>query len=168
MKGKLLMVLAAGLLGGCATPSGKALGPAREVGPAEARALVASGQAVPVDVRSPFEYDGGHIPGAVMVPFGSKGMDSKVRKAARGRQALVYCRTGNQSGAALAELAGVPGVLHLEGGIVAWKAAGGELEGRSAATAGSGLEIKEHKTDVYRFSKRKGESKKLSEVYHFF
>ena len=52
MKRVLMLVVAAGLVAGCAT-SPRTVVPVREVGVAEAKALVASGQVVPVDIRSP-------------------------------------------------------------------------------------------------------------------
>jgi len=160
------MIFVAGLLAGCATSS-RTVVPVREVGVAEARTLVASGQVVPVDIRSPYEFASGHLPGAVLVPFGSGNIDRKVRKATGDKPAMLYCRDGRSSGMALAELAGISGVLHFKAGVIAWKAAGGALEG-SPGGAAAGMEIKEHETDVYRFGKEKGEPYKLSEVYHFW
>ena len=80
---------------------------------------------------------------------------------------MLYCRNGRRSENALAELTGISGVLHFKAGMIAWKAAGGALEG-SPGEAAAGLEIKEHETDVYRFGREKGKKTKLSEVYHFF
>jgi len=142
-----MMILVAGLVAGCAAPSSNVvLGPPRDVGVAEAKALVAAGQAVPIDMRSPHEYASGHIPGAVLVPFGSPKVERMVRKAMGDRQALVYCRIGKRSGISLQELSGIPGVLHLTGGIAAWKEAGGALE----QTAAGPMAV-ERKTEVYRF-----------------
>jgi rhodanese-related sulfurtransferase len=157
VKKVLMTILAAGLLVGCASTSGELSPVPRDVGVAEARRLVASGQVVPIDMRSPHEYSTGHIPGAVLVPFGSGGTAKQVRRAMGGKQGLIYCRNGKKTRLALQELSGIPGILHFPGGITEWKASGGPIESGIAGPLGaeSGLERQkieaEHKTDVYDF-----------------
>lgn len=69
---------------------------------ADAKALVASGAAL-VDVRSPGEYAGGHIPGAINIP-----VDQVSTRAAelgdKGRPVVVYCRSGARSASAASTL----------------------------------------------------------------
>jgi len=148
----LLASVAAGFLASCAAPV--ALGPTRVVGVAETQKLLSTGQAVPIDMRSPREYGSGHIPGAVLVPFGSAGTAKQVRKAMGGKQGVIYCRNGKRTGLALSELSAIPGVLHFKGGIIAWKTAGGPIE-KGIDGAESGLErrpvYEEHRTEVYDF-----------------
>lgn len=162
-----MTILAAGLLAGCASTSGELSPVPRDVGVEEARRLVASGQVVPIDMRSPHEYSAGHIPGAVLVPFGSAGTAKQVRRAMGGKQGLIYCRTGRRTGLAMQELTGIPGVLHFAGGLTAWKASGGEIQsGDQKSLEAPG--IMEEKSDVYRFRKPRGEREELSDVYKFF
>jgi phage shock protein E len=150
----LLTICAAGLLVSCATPSADLPPVPREVGAIEAKKLVESGQVVPIDMRSAREYSTGHIPGAVLVPFGSDGTVKQVRRAMGDKPALIYCRTGRRTGLALEELAGIPGILHLTGGITAWKAASGPME-KGIAGPENGLKrgpvYEEHRTEVYDF-----------------
>jgi phage shock protein E len=73
-----------------------------KVSPARARQLVAEG-AVLVDVRSPGEFAGGHLPGALNVPV------SDVRRQAaalveQGKPIVVYCASGMRSASAAATL----------------------------------------------------------------
>jgi rhodanese-related sulfurtransferase len=63
-----------------------------------ARELVAAGVRV-VDVRTPAEYDAGHLPGAVNIPFDQ----IEARAGELGPPStpvLLYCRSGRRSGIA--------------------------------------------------------------------
>lgn len=48
-----------------------------------------------VDVREPFEYVGGHVPGARLVPVGQ--LPSRVRELPRDERVYVICASGNRS-----------------------------------------------------------------------
>jgi len=57
-----------------------------------------------VDVRTPQEFEAGHVPGALNIPH-----DQVAARAdevgARNRPVLLYCHSGHRSGLAAAELA---------------------------------------------------------------
>lgn len=55
-----------------------------------------------VDVRSPAEFAGGHIPGAVNIPHTQIAEIDKIYT--EGIPVVLYCRSGNRSGIALDEL----------------------------------------------------------------
>ncbi len=80
-----------------------------------------------IDVRTPEEYGQGHIPGAVLVPLDTL-KDIKKLPGSDGR-VIIYCRSGKRSLTAIGILAekGITTVEELEGGINAWKEAGGPL-----------------------------------------
>lgn len=80
-----------------------------------------------IDVRTPEEYGQGHIPGAVLVPLDTI-KEIKKLPGSEGR-VIIYCRSGKRSLTAIGILAdkGITAVEELEGGINAWKAAGGPL-----------------------------------------
>ncbi|MGV9283915.1 rhodanese-like domain-containing protein [Streptomyces sp. NPDC003730] len=105
-------------------------------------AAVATGEAATrlseftvVDVRSPGEYAGGHLPGAYNVPLErlDQAADALTAAAARGPLLLV-CASGNRSARGCARLAarGVEAAT-LDGGTTGWTAAGHPVE-RSAGT----------------------------------
>ena len=75
-----------------------------------------------LDVREQDEYDGGHIPGAVLLPLGSISEESAARVIPeKDTTVLVYCRSGSRSkkaAKALAEL-GYTGIYEF-GGIRTW------------------------------------------------
>ncbi|MGB2571897.1 rhodanese-like domain-containing protein [Micromonospora citrea] len=66
----------------------------REVNLAEFAAAHADG-AVVVDVREPFEYVEGHVPGARPVPLGQ--LPAMVGTLPRNRPVYVICASGNRS-----------------------------------------------------------------------
>lgn len=71
-----------------------------------ARSLVADEGATLVDVRSPSEFDGGHLPGAINIPVGELGqrLDELQSTKDEGRPIIVYCQSGMRSANAKKEL----------------------------------------------------------------
>jgi rhodanese-related sulfurtransferase len=63
---------------------------------AKAKELVDSGEIDGIlDVRTPEEYQAGHIDGAVMIPI--QVIESEMAKLDKDKTYLVYCRSGNRS-----------------------------------------------------------------------
>lgn len=94
----------------------------RQVSATEAQELMASEEGyVIVDVRTPEEYDSGHIPGAVNVPNEEIGSEDPEALPDKGQLVLVYCRSGNRSVQAAEKLAalGYTNVVEF-GGITSW------------------------------------------------
>ncbi|MFN6934607.1 MAG: rhodanese-like domain-containing protein [Tsuneonella sp.] len=86
-------------------------------------ALVDSGKAVLVDVRSPEEFAAGHIAGAINMPL--ERFDPSAVPHVANKQTVLYCRSGKRSFAAAEMLDETAGsAIHLSGGILAWQAAG--------------------------------------------
>ena len=90
-----------------------------------------------VDVRTPAEFRAIHAPGARLHPL--DGLDPRAvvteLDGAVGDPIYVICHTGKRAEAACAKFIahGIPNVAIVEGGTVAWEAAGLPLErGRSA------------------------------------
>jgi rhodanese-related sulfurtransferase len=93
--------------------------------PAEVRALLERGEAVLVDVREPFEHRAERIEGAICEPLGE--LDARGLRASRpGTDFIFHCRSGGRSARAAGRFAAETGApaRHMEGGILAWKAAG--------------------------------------------
>ncbi len=75
-----------------------------QIAPAKAKELVKSGAKL-VDVRSPGEFQSGHIPGAVNIPLGS--LASEVRSLGdKDRPVVLYCASGTRSAMARSTLKG--------------------------------------------------------------
>jgi len=77
-----------------------------------------------VDVRSQGEYDLGHIPGAVHVPFYSVGSGLEALGASKKDPVVLYCEHGPRSGIAgfSLRLSGYEQVYSLGGSMKAWRA----------------------------------------------
>lgn len=87
---------------------------------------MAAGEAVLIDVREAEEFADEYIPGAVLVPLST--LDTAELPEAGGKRRVLSCLSGKRSAIALERLArrGLTDLLHLEGGLLAWKIAGGE------------------------------------------
>ncbi|HWV27583.1 MAG TPA: rhodanese-like domain-containing protein [Aeromicrobium sp.] len=78
---------------------------------------------VVVDVREPFEWEAGHIDGAVHVPLGD--LSRRVGELDPQARTLVVCHLGGRSARATAWLSAQGhDVTNLTGGMDAWEAAG--------------------------------------------
>ena len=98
---------------------------APSIAPTELEARRASDRApLVIDVRSAGEYASGHIPGAVNVPYDE--VAERIADLDTSNGVALYCMVGPRArkGEAALLAAGYHDVLHLEGGLSAWKAAG--------------------------------------------
>jgi rhodanese-related sulfurtransferase/rubrerythrin len=79
-----------------------------------------SGDYLLLDVRQPWEYKEGHIPGATFIPLGE--LEARYNELDRSKKILTYCRTGHRSMAAAITLCqlGFKQVSHMTGGIMEW------------------------------------------------
>jgi rhodanese-related sulfurtransferase len=105
----------------------------KDIGAAELLSLQGSGASI-VDVRTPPEFEAGHIASAINVP-----VDQVQQVSAdwdKNQPVVVYCATGARSAEAATYLAGAgfTRVYDLTGGLVSWT---GELVGGKAATSAS-------------------------------
>ncbi len=100
-----------------------------ELTPHEAQTWVQAGAHV-VDVREPYEYAMGHVPGAVNIPLGR--FTAEVGKLPKDRKLVVVCASGGRSSQAAEYLVGHgfdrENVGNLEGGTYGWMSAGFEVE----------------------------------------
>lgn len=60
--------------------------------------------AVVLDVRTPREFEAGHVPGAVNIPWQSPDFDKQVEKLDKSKTCLVHCYSGSRSAAATKEM----------------------------------------------------------------
>lgn len=82
-----------------------------------------------LDVRTPGEYNKGHIQGAKLLDYYHPDFLKRLKTLDRGKTYLLYCRTGNRSGRTLDVMGklGFKQAAHLAGGIVAWQGKGYSL-----------------------------------------
>lgn len=98
------------------------------VDPVTAEAFLAGAPAglVVLDVRTPAEFAEGHLAGAQLIDFQSPSFAADVAEIDRDLPIFVYCRSGNRSAQAVATMVelGFTDLTELDGGVVAWQAAG--------------------------------------------
>jgi adenylyltransferase/sulfurtransferase len=73
-----------------------------------------------IDVREPYEWEIGHIPGARLVPLAQ--ISEEIPRLDKRRETILYCKVGARSRVAAQQLAnaGVADVRNLAGGILRW------------------------------------------------
>jgi len=99
----------------------------RDVSAVEAAELLKNDANIRVlDVRTGFEFNRGHIKGAVNLNYYSRKFTAKLDTLDKNVTWLVHCRTGVRSGKTLPfmKAAGFVNVIHLQDGIVDWTKSG--------------------------------------------
>lgn len=103
-------------------------------------------QAVLVDVRTPAEYEKGHITGAININYFAPDFEGKIQILDKEKPIYLYCQSGNRSGKAAAKLKdlGFKHIRDLGGGMIQWRA-NYLPEEKSTETAPSGLTVEDFK-----------------------
>ena len=120
MKRTILLLLSLLLLAGCG--GNAAAGSYQQITQEEAKEMMDNQEVIILDVREQDEYDGGHIPGAVLLPVGSIDEDTAAEVIPEmDSTVLVYCRSGNRSKTASSTLVelGYTNIYEF-GGINTW------------------------------------------------
>jgi phage shock protein E len=96
---------------------------------AEAAQLAVDPEVVVIDVRTPEEFAEGHIEGATLIDINSPTFGDEIDALDRDVNYLVYCRSDNRSGQAVAimEQLGFGQLWDMDGGVIAWSAEGRPL-----------------------------------------
>jgi sulfur-carrier protein adenylyltransferase/sulfurtransferase len=96
-------------------------GEVSEIQPAQLAERLATGDDLEIiDVREPFEWELGHIPGARLVPLSR--IADEIPRLDKRRETILYCKVGLRSRFAAEQLAdaGLSEVRNLTGGILRW------------------------------------------------
>lgn len=115
----LTLLLVAGV--GCQTSNAQY----RDVTVSEAEKLIATPNTYLLDVRTQDEYDEAHLEGAKLIPVSELESRLGELEAEKGKELVVYCRSGSRSAKA-SEILSKQGykVANVEGGIIAWQSEG--------------------------------------------
>ena len=75
-----------------------------------------------LDIRTPAEFNAGHISGAVMLDFYSQTFAGDFKSLDRNKTYLIYCRSGNRSGQLMRAITnlGFKKIYNLENGLKDW------------------------------------------------
>ncbi|HEY8833406.1 MAG TPA: molybdopterin-synthase adenylyltransferase MoeB [Gemmatimonadaceae bacterium] len=105
----------------CSGPASHTVNTVQEIQPSQLASRLKKGEQLEIiDVREPYEWDIGHIPGARLVPLGN--IAEEIPRLDKRREVILYCKVGGRSMRAAQQLAdaGVSDVRNLAGGILRW------------------------------------------------
>lgn len=94
----------------------------------EAKEKTSNGDVQVIDVRTPAEYVGGHVPGSINIPHMS--VVSRKAELATDKELVFICQMGQRSALAceFAASLGFDKLYNVEGGTEAWIKAGYDVE----------------------------------------
>ena len=94
----------------------------------EAKEMIENGDVQVIDSREPWEYDEGHVPGAHNITH--MATLPRARELATDKPILFVCKSGQRSAVAaeFAATTGLTDLYNVEGGTLAWIAAGYDVE----------------------------------------
>jgi molybdopterin/thiamine biosynthesis adenylyltransferase/rhodanese-related sulfurtransferase len=105
----------------CSGPTAHVVNRIQEIQPSQLASRLKKGEQLEIiDVREPYEWEIGHIPGARLVPLAS--IADEIPRLDKRRETILYCKVGARSMYAAQQLAeaGVADVRNLAGGILRW------------------------------------------------
>lgn len=78
-----------------------------------------------IDVRTPQEYEGGHLANAKNIDWNGTDFNTQIAAFDKNKPIMVYCLSGGRSGSAASAMRsmGFKQVYEMEGGIMKWRAA---------------------------------------------
>ena len=81
---------------------------------------------VVLDVRTPGEFESGHLENAIMIDFRDSDFEEKAAALDKNKTYLMHCRSGNRSGQALQEMRelGFKKIYHMNRGMIEWNERG--------------------------------------------
>ena len=129
MKKAVVLAVAAiasvALLAGCSSSNEVT----KKVDPVEFSEVIAQPGVIILDVRTPEEFNAGHIANAININIADSDFSSEVSKLDKNATVAVYCRSANRSAVATNEMAelGFTDMYDMQGGIIDWEAAGGPV-----------------------------------------
>jgi phage shock protein E len=124
MKKVIVLIASVLLLAGCSSSTST-----NDLSVSEFSNKVAETGVITLDVRTPGEFNEGHIEGALLVDFQSGNFENEIASLDKSKTYAVYCRSGSRSGQAVRVMseAGFTNIYNLNGGVIDWANAGMNL-----------------------------------------
>jgi rhodanese-related sulfurtransferase len=121
MKKVIVLIASVLVLAGCSSSSST-----NDLSVSEFSNKVAETGVITLDVRTPGEFNEGHIEGALLVDFQSGNFENEIASLDKSKTYAVYCRSGSRSGQAVKVMseAGFTNIYNLNGGVIDWANAG--------------------------------------------
>ena len=110
--------------------------PVKKISLAEFEALQAKKEAVILDVRTPDEFQAGHVPGAININWRARDFNEQVEKLDKSQKYVVHCLAGPRSANACTRLGelGFSQIVDFSGGWRTYQAAGKPVATGAAST----------------------------------
>lgn len=95
----------------------------------ETQKLIEEEKPLIIDIRTPEEYNQGHLEGAININFYENTFYKEIKEIETEKPILIYCRSASRSGKAMKGLKGQleNAIYEMKDGIIAWQREGGEL-----------------------------------------
>jgi phage shock protein E len=95
----------------------------KHVSASEAQKLMVNQKVVVLDLRTPEEFQAGHIAGATNIDFLATGFEQRLANLDKSKIYLVHCASGNRSTLALPAFKKLhfQSLYHLDGGFKSWE-----------------------------------------------
>lgn len=137
-----LLLLSIVLLGVVYTDCSKAQGVNKLSAEEFQQKLASTADAQLVDVRTPQEFQGGHIANAMNININGSDFETKIAMLDKNKPVMVYCLAGGRSSSAASYMSkqGFKTIYELQGGVNKWNAAGKPLEGANPNAKGMSME----------------------------
>ena len=83
-----------------------------------------------IDVRTPEEFEEGHIANALNIDFFSDNFLQNMEKLDKEKPVVLYCKSGNRSNKSVQKLkdSGFSKIYDVDGGITEWKSKGFDVQ----------------------------------------
>lgn len=100
------------------------------VNPEKFSEMIAAEEGQVIDVRTPEEFNAGHIKNAVNINIHDENFESRIESLDKSKAVYVYCKSGGRSADAtdVFKEKGFKNIIELDGGITAWKEQGKPVE----------------------------------------
>lgn len=87
--------------------------------------IIAEPKITIVDVRTPEEFEKGHVENAINIDWNGNNFATEIAKLDKTKPIIIYCQSGNRSGKAAAKMLnmGFENLYEMEGGMMKWRAA---------------------------------------------
>lgn len=126
----VMCVLIAGIASAAPIKGLEGRNPYTVLAPKDAFAVIQANRGNPsfglIDVRTPEEFESGHIEGAININYHDDGFVDALDKLDKSKTYFVYCRTGRRSSDAVGIMKrqGFKDVYRIDGDIVRWRSEG--------------------------------------------
>ena len=113
----------------CAETQNYDSGDVRNVSAPQFKVLIEQGAGQLVDIRTPGEFQQGHIHGAVLIDFYSSSFREDLDRLDKNTPIYIYCRSGNRTSQSLRILEGLGfrEIVNLQHGLIDWQRNGFSL-----------------------------------------